>query len=246
MFRPDRSGLVYAAPIHAVMFPDESTVEPDLLIVSAERFLHIITLTAACEGPPDLLVEILSPSNTRHDLETKRELYARHGVPMYLIVDADAESVRALTEPIIDGNVGILHGGSSVPHRRHCGHRRDTRPPDRGVRHIRIAAVARVPRPGGSPDENGAGSQPAPKNNSRPPALLKLSLRAQRGNHATEGAVAPLLAMTTVGLRLQRVARCIPAFAGMSGWVMPTPSLSDFACLAVSITRCSMFCGTCS
>ncbi len=102
--RPDRSGLVYAAPF-AVMFPDESTVEPDLLIVSAAR-RHIIT-ERACEGPPDLLVEILSPSNTRHDLETKRELYARHGVPMYLIVDADAESVRALTEPIIDGNVGM-------------------------------------------------------------------------------------------------------------------------------------------
>ena len=102
--RPGRLGLVYAAPF-AVMLPDESTVEPDLLFVSAAR--RDIVTERACEGPPDLVVEILSPSNTRHDLERKRELYARHGIPMYLIVDADAESVRALTEPIVDGNDGV-------------------------------------------------------------------------------------------------------------------------------------------
>ncbi len=97
-------GLVIPAPF-AVLLPDESTVEPDLVFVRAER-LGILT-HRACEGPPDLVVEILSPSNTRYDLETKRELYARHGIPMYLIVDADVESVRALTAPIIDGNVGV-------------------------------------------------------------------------------------------------------------------------------------------
>ena len=102
--RPGRLGLVYAAPF-AVMLPDESTVEPDLLFVSAAR--RDIVTERACEGPPDLVVEILSPSNTRHDLERKRELYARHGIPMYLIVDADAESVRALTEPIVDGIDGV-------------------------------------------------------------------------------------------------------------------------------------------
>ena len=101
--RPRRLGMVFVAPF-AVMLPDESTVEPDLLFVSAAR--RDIVTERACEGPPDLAVEILSPSNTRHDLETKRELYARHSVPMYLIVDVDAESVRALSEPIIDG----LHG----------------------------------------------------------------------------------------------------------------------------------------
>ena len=102
--RPSRLGLVYAAPF-AVILPDASVVEPDLLFVSASRH-HIIT-ERACEGPPDLVVEILSPSNTRHDSEIKRELYARHGIPMYLIVDADAESVRALSEPIMDSNIGV-------------------------------------------------------------------------------------------------------------------------------------------
>jgi Uma2 family endonuclease len=97
-------GLLLYAPTDVIL-SDQTTVQPDILYVSADRF-HIIT-EQACEGPPDLVVEVLSPSNTSRDLEIKRELYARYGVPQYLIVDADAETVRALAEPIIDGNVGV-------------------------------------------------------------------------------------------------------------------------------------------
>ena len=97
-------GLLLYAPTDVIL-SEQTTVQPDLLYVSAGRF-HIIT-ERACEGPPDLVVEILSPSNTAYDLEVKRELYARHGVPEYLILDTDAESVRALSVPTIDGNTGV-------------------------------------------------------------------------------------------------------------------------------------------
>ena len=90
-------GVVYHAP-YAVLLPGESAVEPDLLFVRTDR-LRIIT-ARACEGPPDLVVEILSPSNREHDLERKLELYARHGVPEYWMLEPDAETVRALTEPV--------------------------------------------------------------------------------------------------------------------------------------------------
>ena len=63
--------------------------------------------SGGCEGPPDLVVEILSPANRRHDLEIKRELYARHGIPEYWILDSDAETVWALTEPITDISGGV-------------------------------------------------------------------------------------------------------------------------------------------
>ena len=96
-------GAVYDAP-YAVLLPGESAVEPDLLFVRTER-LHIFT-SRACEGPPDLVVEILSPSNTRHDLERKRELYARHGIPEYWMLDTERETVRALTEPVNIADVG--------------------------------------------------------------------------------------------------------------------------------------------
>ena len=96
-------GLVIPAPF-ALLLPGESAVEPDLLFVAKER-LQIITYRS-CEGPPDLVVEILSPSNRSHDLDRKRELYARHHVPVYWMLNTDDETVRALAEPVTITGVG--------------------------------------------------------------------------------------------------------------------------------------------
>ena len=101
--RPRRLGLLHYAPADVIL-SDQTVVQPDLLYVSAAR--SHITAGCSCEGPPDLVVEILSPSNSRHDLEIKRELYARHSVAEYLIVDRDRETVRALTGLGIVGRVG--------------------------------------------------------------------------------------------------------------------------------------------
>ncbi len=101
--RPRRMGRIYR-PRFDLILPGETAVEPDLMYISASR-LDIIT-QRGCEGPPDLVVEILSPSNPRHDLETKRELYARHGIPEYWVLDPYQETVRALTEPVIRNGAG--------------------------------------------------------------------------------------------------------------------------------------------
>lgn len=98
-----RLGALYNAP-YGVQLPNQSVVEPDLLFVSAAR-RHIIT-ARCCEGTPDLVVEVLSPSNTRHDLVRKRELYARHGVPEYWVLEPHAEIWRALTDPIAGDGIG--------------------------------------------------------------------------------------------------------------------------------------------
>ena len=101
--RPRRLGRLYR-PRFDLILPGETAVEPDLMFVSAAR-RRIIT-TRGCEGPPDLVVEVLSPSNPRHDLERKRELYARHGVPEYLILEPNEETVLALAEPAISAGEG--------------------------------------------------------------------------------------------------------------------------------------------
>ena len=107
LFRPHivqrRLGLLLYAPC-AVILPGESAVDPDLLFVSSER-RDIIT-TRACEGPPDFIAEILSPSNSAHDMAIKRELYARHAVPEYWIIDPIQETVLKLTEPFIRQGLG--------------------------------------------------------------------------------------------------------------------------------------------
>ena len=100
---PRRLGFVFRAPC-AVLLPGESAVEPDLFFVSTAR-RHILT-TQSCEGPPNVVVEILSPSNRSHDLERKRELYARHGVPEYLVLEPYQETVLALSEPAVSAGEG--------------------------------------------------------------------------------------------------------------------------------------------
>ena len=77
-------GRVYFASTD-VMFSDADVAQPDLLYISKER-QHIRTPTKI-QGAPDLIVEILSPSSSRWDWGYKRELYARHGVREYWIVD---------------------------------------------------------------------------------------------------------------------------------------------------------------
>lgn len=77
-------GQVFHAP-YDVLFTDTDVAQPDILFVSNERE-HIRT-PANIQGAPDLIVEILSPSSSRRDWRDKRELYAKHGVREYWIVD---------------------------------------------------------------------------------------------------------------------------------------------------------------
>jgi len=86
-----RSGKVVCAPMD-VVFSDTDVVEPDIIYVSAAR-TEIIT-EKNIQGPPDLIVEILSASSRKTDEIIKRKLYERCGVPEYWIVDPDLETVK--------------------------------------------------------------------------------------------------------------------------------------------------------
>jgi Uma2 family endonuclease len=47
------------------------------------------------EGPPTLVIEILSPSTAQIDRSVKSQLYARYGVAYYWIVDPDTSTIDA-------------------------------------------------------------------------------------------------------------------------------------------------------
>jgi Uma2 family endonuclease len=85
-------GEAFVAPL-GVRLSDDTALEPDLLFVSSpDRYGPRIV-----EGPPDLVVEVSSPSTRRYDLIRKRRLYERFGVPEYWFVDLDAERIEVYT-----------------------------------------------------------------------------------------------------------------------------------------------------
>jgi Uma2 family endonuclease len=61
----------------------KSTVQPDIVIICDPGKLD----EKGCRGAPDFVIEILSPSTASRDSITKMELYERHGVKEYWIVD---------------------------------------------------------------------------------------------------------------------------------------------------------------
>jgi len=85
-------GRVVVAPVDVIL-SETTVVQPDLVYL-ANRWPGRIT-GRGVEGPPTLVVEVLSPSTMRLDRGPKRDLYARHGVPYYWIVDPEARAVEA-------------------------------------------------------------------------------------------------------------------------------------------------------
>ena len=85
-----RLGTVYVAPCDVVL-SDTDVVQPDVLFISRARE-HTVT-DDNVRGAPDLVIEILSPSTADRDLGYKYDLYGRHGVLEYWIVDPMAETI---------------------------------------------------------------------------------------------------------------------------------------------------------
>lgn len=67
-------------------------MQPDLAIVRTSR-LHLVS-ERGIEGPPDIVVEILSPSSRVIDRRVKPRTYARYAVPEYWIVDGDSAQIE--------------------------------------------------------------------------------------------------------------------------------------------------------
>ena len=85
-------GELFYAPCD-VLLSNNDIVQPDLLFVSRERE-HLLSGGRNVQGAPDLVVEILSPSTAERDRGEKRELYSKHGVTEYWLVDPMAETVE--------------------------------------------------------------------------------------------------------------------------------------------------------
>jgi Uma2 family endonuclease len=95
-------GVVLFAPVDLLIQREPlRTRQPDVLYLSAER--TGIRGRAELRGlqfleiPPDLVVEVLSPSNTRRDIEGKLEDYRRIGVRECWLASPEAETVEIMS-----------------------------------------------------------------------------------------------------------------------------------------------------
>lgn len=84
-------GEIFYAPCD-VYLDDENVVQPDILFISKDR-ANIIG-EKNIQGPPDLVIEILSENTAYRDLVQKKKLYARFGVKEYWIVLPREESIE--------------------------------------------------------------------------------------------------------------------------------------------------------
>jgi Uma2 family endonuclease len=83
-------GKVAIAPFDVYLDETGNAVQPDIVVVlnNNKGTLHP---NGHFHGVPDVLVEILSPSNRDHDLVLKKGLYERFGVKEYWIVDPETK-----------------------------------------------------------------------------------------------------------------------------------------------------------
>jgi Uma2 family endonuclease len=93
---PNDLGELQVAPSE-VHFDEINTVQPDLFFVSKDNDHCKIGDAGWWEGAPDLCIEIISPSSTRYDRADKFNLYQKHGVREYWIVEPDAHLIEVYT-----------------------------------------------------------------------------------------------------------------------------------------------------
>ncbi|MCR5487988.1 MAG: Uma2 family endonuclease [Lachnospiraceae bacterium] len=95
---------IYPAPFAVRLFKDDKTiVEPDISVICDKDKIT----EKGCNGAPDWVIEILSPSNQWHDTSKKLRLYMTARVREYWIVDPEEETVTVYSLADNDYRVSI-------------------------------------------------------------------------------------------------------------------------------------------
>lgn len=66
-----------------------SVVQPDLCVICDKEKID----EKGCLGAPDLIIEILSPGNSNHEITIKYDLYEENGVKEYWIVNQSEKTI---------------------------------------------------------------------------------------------------------------------------------------------------------
>jgi Uma2 family endonuclease len=91
--RSKRLGKLFVSPLD-IRFNDSEVYQPDLAFFLQTKIQNI--RKDRIDALPDLVVEVLSPSNAYYDLSHKKEVYATYGVAECWIIDPIEESIEIL------------------------------------------------------------------------------------------------------------------------------------------------------
>ena len=93
--RERQLGRVFVAPLDVVIRREPlRTRQPDVMFIGQER--RSIIGPQVIEGAPDLVIEVLSPTNTRQELQGKLDDYRTIGVREAWVVSPEARTVEVL------------------------------------------------------------------------------------------------------------------------------------------------------
>ncbi len=91
---PRRLGRLATSDVGVWLERDPDTVrEPDIAYFSAARLPPDVRITGYAEVPPDLVVEIVSPSDTRREVREKARMWLSYGVALVWVVQPDTRTV---------------------------------------------------------------------------------------------------------------------------------------------------------
>lgn len=92
IFLKRKSCQVFFAPIDVYLptIDKKTIVQPDIIVVCEPKKIHL----KGCVGAPDIVIEILSPGNSKKEMNDKFLLYEESGVKEYWVVFPEEQVVQ--------------------------------------------------------------------------------------------------------------------------------------------------------
>jgi Uma2 family endonuclease len=104
-------GALVEAEVAFRALPQNELRAADLAYVAPERCAKVDPENYI-QGAPDLVIEVLSPSNTAAEIYDKEELCLNNGAKEFWVVDPDRRQVKVSTP---DGRTITWHSGQEIP-----------------------------------------------------------------------------------------------------------------------------------
>ena len=117
--RPRRLGRLAGSNVGVLLERNPDTVrEADLLFISAEKLPRNIRVPGYYDLPPDLIVEIASPNDSRREVNAKVQMWLSYGVRLVWAVYPTTRTVEAHPQhgaSTLLTDVDELDGGDVLP-----------------------------------------------------------------------------------------------------------------------------------